>query len=151
MNTIEALSTEARLAMNGSVMRDREPAPVHPDRPASEPSFSSLGKALSKTVEKSGEFQDIDDSGLPDAVKNILKIIRKLRQELAELSRMMQKVQADSHLDLEAKRVQFAQLQAQISEVNGALATASQMLADLLQNLKLGSTQAMQVVSLSSH
>ncbi len=66
------------------------------DPPASaRSSISDLGRALSQVASRnasnaSDRDQDIDDSDLPDAVKNLLRMICDLRERLAELARELQ-------------------------------------------------------------
>ncbi|MGB6240916.1 MAG: hypothetical protein WBF69_00365 [Castellaniella sp.] len=106
-------------------------------------SISGLGQLLSKTHGAKSRYQDIEDSDLPDGVKNLLRAIRDLRETLNRLMRELQQIQADKQMPAEAKRTRLLQLQAQISSVNGALIQTTQKLASMLRNMKLDQAQQM--------
>ena len=59
---------------------------------SAQPAISSLGRALFEAASgtqssATGRYQDIEDSDLPEAVKNLLRMIRDLRAKLAQLMR----------------------------------------------------------------
>ncbi|WP_323018838.1 hypothetical protein [Castellaniella sp.] len=150
MNIIGTLrsAADAESAANRLTARGQGDGPAYLSPPSSDSDVSPVGKILSQMTEKAGDFQDIEDSNLPEAIKSFLKIIRKLQQELAELYQKLQAIQADSRLDPEAKKQQTAQLQSQISQINGAVSAMTHKLADLIRELKLDSAQSMKVASL---
>lgn len=150
MNIIGTLRSgaDADSAANRPTARGQDDGPAYLSPPSSDSDVSPVGKILSQMTEKAGDFQDIEDSNLPEAIKSFLKIIRKLQQELAELYQKLQAIQADSRLDPEAKKQQTAQLQSQISQINGAVSAMTHKLADLIRELKLDSAQSMKVASL---
>lgn len=150
MNIIGTLrsAADAESAANRLTARGQDDGPAYLSPPSSDSDVSPVGKILSQMTEKAGDFQDIEDSNLPEAIKSFLKIIRKLQQELAELYQKLQAIQADSRLDPEAKKQQTAQLQSQISQINGAVSAMTHKLADLIRELKLDSAQSMKVASL---
>lgn len=118
---------------------NRQPAPPLSTRV----SISSPGQALSKAGGAQGRYQDIEDSGLPDTVKHLLRMIRDLRQMLERLAQELQQVQADGAMSAETKRVRLLQLQAQMSAVNGTLIQATQKLTSLMRDTKLDRGQQM--------
>ncbi|MGB6007346.1 hypothetical protein [Castellaniella sp.] len=117
-------------------------------------SISDLGRALSAASSKvassaSNRYRDIDDSDLPDAVKNLLRMIRDLREKLAELARDLRETQADEGMDPEVKRTRLRQIQAQMSALNGALMAATQKLSSLMREMKLDKEQQMSAAQLA--
>ncbi|MHA3901999.1 hypothetical protein ACTPOE_00085 [Castellaniella sp. WN] len=117
-------------------------------------SISDLGRALSGVASRTSSnaanrYQDIDDSDLPDAVKSLLRMIRDLRERLAELARELQAVQADENMDPEAKRARLRQIQAQMGTLNGALVSATQKLSSLMREMKLDKAQQLAAAQLA--
>lgn len=91
---------------------------------------------------------DIDDSGLPDTVKELLKRIRELRAQLQEKALEMQRVMADQNLSEEQRKQATDRLQTEIASLNAALTQASQQLLEAMNDSKLDSTQRMKAASL---
>lgn len=121
---------------------------------SSVPSISDLGRTLSQVASRtssnaSSRYRDIDDSDLPDAVKHLLRMIRDLRERLAELARELQAVQADERLDPEVKHARLLQIQAQMSALNGALVSATRKLASLMRDMRLDQAQQMSAAQLA--
>lgn len=115
---------------------------------SSQASISDRGRALfemsSKTASHTAKRnQSIDDSELPDSVKNLLRMIRELRERLAKLSQELQEVQADRTMNPDVKRTRLLQIQAQMSAMNGAILMATRKLASLMRDLKLDKEQQM--------
>lgn len=115
---------------------------------SSRTSISDLGRALSRaafgdSTKASDRYQDIDDSDLPDIIKNLLRMIRDLKARLAELMQELQAVQADRDMDPELKRARLLQIRSQMSALNSALISASQKLASLMREMKLDAAQQM--------
>lgn len=120
-----------------------------PDAPASSrASISDLGRAMSELPFRnasnvSSRYQDIDDSDLPDKIKHLLRMIRDLREKLAELARDLQAVQADEDMAPEAKRARLRQIQAQMGMLHTSLVSATQKLSSLVREMKLDKAQQM--------
>lgn len=91
---------------------------------------------------------DIDDSDLPDTVKELLKRIRELRAQLQEKSLEMQRIMADQNLTEEQRKLATQRLQTEVASLNAALTQASQQLLDAMNDSKLDSTQRMTAASL---
>ncbi|GAA0222662.1 hypothetical protein GCM10009125_09640 [Castellaniella daejeonensis] len=121
---------------------------------SAQPAISSLGRALFEAASgtqssATGRYQDIEDSDLPEAVKNLLRMIRDLRAKLAQLMRELRAVQADDSMNPEARRIRLQQIQAQMSALNGALIAATQKLAALMRDIRLGKGQQMAAAQLA--
>ncbi len=112
-------------------------------RPAPVSSISSMGRALSSASAPAGGSDDIEDSGLPDTIKSMLRHIRELRRMLEKLVEELQRIQADPRMRPEARQARVQQLQAQISTINGALISAMHKLSGLMARLGLDDDQKM--------
>lgn len=64
---------------------------------------------------------DIDDSGLPDSIRMLLKMVRKLQQELSEARAQLQALMRDRSLDPEQMLKATATLQSRVVGLTAAL------------------------------
>ena len=71
-------------------------------------SLSELGRSMSAKPDRN---EDIDKSELPQAIKDLLKMIRELRAQIAEKQAQIDAMMRDQSLDPEAKRLQLESLQ----------------------------------------
>lgn len=81
-----------------------------------------------KGLEVAGQQQgdtDIDESGLPESVRQLLKMIRKLQRELAEANRQLQALMRDRSLDPVEMQKKTAALQARVSALSASLNTVN--------------------------
>jgi Sec-independent protein translocase protein TatA len=108
-------------------------------------SLSELGKSLSA---KAGKTQDIDDSGLPDSIKQLLKMIRELKAQIAEKQAQIDALLSDQSLDPQARRLQLEALQTELASLNSALASANANLIQLMRENGLSDEQMMTAASL---
>ncbi|MEI7053390.1 MULTISPECIES: hypothetical protein [Pseudomonas] len=108
---------------------------------------SLSGASIEKSFSVGGENSDIEDSGLPENVQQLLKMIRKLQKEIAEKKARMAAVMSDRTLTNEAKVNMLAALRGAIAALNTGLISANLALSKVMdqsgltseQNLKLGS------------
>ena len=110
-------------------------------------SLSPAGLQQAKAASQ-GENQAIDDSGLPDTLKHLLKLIRQLKAQLQERNLALQKVMSNSGLGDAERSLQARQLQAEIGTLNGALATVMKQLAKAMKTADLSQEQAAKVAEL---
>ena len=103
-------------------------------------SLSELGQSLSV---KTDQNRDIDESGLPETIKQLLKMIRQLKAQIAEKRAQLQALMTQEELDSETRRVRAQALQAELTTLNGALATANANLIKLMRENGLSSEQMM--------
>ncbi|MBM7059445.1 hypothetical protein JQX08_01875 [Pseudomonas sp. UL073] len=103
--------------------------------------LSELGR--SKAASKDS---DIDDSSLPDAIKASLKLIRALKQQIADKLLELQAVMREQALDKEARLQRTSALQGELAVLNGALVGA---MADLAKAVKDAGLDAGQMAELS--
>lgn len=109
-------------------------------------SLSELGKARSAAAQKN---RDIDESSLPDVVKDLLKRIRDLKAQVEAKKAELEEVMGDQSLDPEAKRLKTEALQGELASLQGALISANATLINTLREQNLSDQQMQEVASLS--
>ncbi|WP_095120073.1 hypothetical protein [Pseudomonas sp. Irchel s3f10] len=108
---------------------------------------SLSGASIEKAASVGGENSDIDDSGLPENIQQLLKMIRKLQKQIAEKKALIEAVMTDKRLSNEEKINKVAALRGAIAALNTGLITANLALSKVVgqsgltsdQNLKVGS------------
>ncbi|MBB4818981.1 Sec-independent protein translocase protein TatA [Pseudomonas alcaligenes] len=108
-------------------------------------SLSEAGKARADEAKKN---EDIDDSSLPNTVKQILKMIRKLKEDLREKMAELQSISADQSLDEEARLRSMEGLQSEISSLNGAITQATASLMKAMRDAGLSGEQMVEAAQL---
>ena len=108
-------------------------------------SLSELGKARSAAAQKN---RDIDESSLPDVIKDLLKRIRELKAQVDAKKAELEKVMGDQSLDPEAKRIKIEALQGELASLQGALSSANATLIEILREQDLSDQQMQEVASL---
>ncbi|WP_083272512.1 hypothetical protein [Metapseudomonas otitidis] len=116
------------------------------EQPGVKVSLSREGVARS---EGTGKDDDIDESGLPDAIKQILKMIRRLREQVEEKKKELQEVAMDGSLDEETRKLRQQQLQGELASLNSALTTALVNLRKAMKESKLSDEQSIKAMSLA--
>ncbi|MFT0622708.1 hypothetical protein ACMHYQ_08660 [Ectopseudomonas guguanensis] len=109
-------------------------------------SLSELGRSMSAKPDRN---EDIDKSELPQAIKDLLKMIRELRAQIAEKQAQIDAMMRDQSLDPEAKRLQLESLQTELASLNGALASANANLVKLMRENGLSSEQMQAATTLA--
>ncbi len=107
---------------------------------------SLSGASIAKAATVGGENSDIDNSGLPENIQQLLKMIRKLQKQIAEKKAQMNKVMADKSLSNEERINKLAALRGAIAALNSGVVTANLALSKVMgqsamtpdQNLKVG-------------
>lgn len=107
---------------------------------------SALGKARSAAVQKN---RDIDESSLPDTIKQILKMIRALKAQIAQKKAELTALMADQGLDADTRRLRIEALQGELASLQGALSSASAMLLKTVREQGLSIQQMQEVATLS--
>ncbi|NYT80733.1 hypothetical protein H0A70_04390 [Alcaligenaceae bacterium] len=105
--------------------------------------LSPAGRTLSAAGSKGNANGDIDDSDLPDQIKQALKRIREIRAELQKKQRELQEVMADTRMKPDQRKMRVAMLQSEVMSLTAALHLASNALAKLMNELDLSAEQAM--------
>jgi len=109
-------------------------------------SLSEVGLARSREAENNNA--DIDESNLPDEVKQLLKMIRELKAQLAEKMAELQALMAQADMDDDAQQARVRALQTEVGSIGGALSTANAQLAQVMRDQKLSSEQGATVGAL---
>lgn len=109
-------------------------------------SLSELGKSMSAKPDKN---EDIDKSELPQAIKDLLKMIRELRAQIVEKQAQIDAIMSDQSLDAEAKRQQVEGLQTELASLNSALTAANANLVKLMRENGLSSEQMQAATTLA--
>ena len=92
--------------------------------------------------------QDIDNSNVPDNIKDLLKRIRELKEQIAEQQQKLNAVMANQRLSPEEKQKQLLQVQSTINSLNGALTSALGQMNKLVRDQDLTKEQQIAVASL---
>lgn len=109
---------------------------------------SLSGAAIEKSAGAGGDNRDIEESGLPENIQQLLKMIRKLQKQIAEKKAQIEKIMADKRLSNEEKIIKVAALRGAIAALNTGLITANLALSKVVGQSGLTSEQNMQVGSL---
>ncbi len=110
---------------------------------------SLSGAGIEKAAAPKGENSDIEESGLPENIQQILKMIRKLQQQIAEKLAEMQAVMRDKRLSPEEIKAKLGALQAFINNLNGGLITANTALSKAMKQAGLTPQQILKAASLA--
>ncbi|QLF92016.1 hypothetical protein HW090_01850 [Pseudomonas sp. ABC1] len=109
-------------------------------------SLSEVGIQRSKSTDKNA---DIDESDLPNGIKEILKMIRELKRQIAEKMAELQAAMADDSGTPEERQIRLGALQSSLATLQGALSTANANLIKAMKDSNLSSEQMTTAVSLS--
>lgn len=109
-------------------------------------SLSDVGLARSREAENKNA--DIDKSDLPDEVKQLLKMIRELKAQLAEKMAELQALMAQGDMEDDAQQAKVRAMQTEVGSINGALSTANAQLAQVMRDQKLTGEQGATVGAL---
>jgi len=108
-------------------------------------SLSELGKARSAAAQKN---RDIDESSLPDVLKDLLKMIRELKAQIEAKKAELKELMSDQSLDPETKRIKIEALQGELASLQGALSSANATLIKTMREQDLSDQQMLEVASL---
>lgn len=109
-------------------------------------SLSDVGLARSREAENKNA--DIDKSDLPDEVKQLLKMIRELKAQLAEKMAELQALMAQGDMEDDAQQAKVRAMQTEVGSISGALSTANAQLAQVMRDQKLTGEQGATVGAL---
>lgn len=109
---------------------------------------SLSGASIERSAGSGGDNRDIEESGLPENIQQLLKMIRKLQKEIAEKKALIEKIMADKRLSNEEKIIKVSALRGAIAALNTGLITANLALSKVVGQSGLTSDQNMKVGSL---
>ncbi|HSC82711.1 MAG TPA: hypothetical protein VLC30_03745 [Pseudomonas sp.] len=107
-------------------------------------SLSELGRTRA-----AAKNDDIDESGLPDSVKDLLKLIRTLKQQIAEKQQELEALMAEPGLDPQTRRLRAESLQTALASLQGALTAANANLLKAMREAGLGAEQMQTAANLA--
>ncbi|WP_027910380.1 hypothetical protein [Pseudomonas sp. URMO17WK12:I4] len=122
------------------------PAEEKSAEPGVKVSLSAVGLARSKEAENKNS--DIDESNLPDEIKQLLKMIRELKAQLAQKMAELQALMAQGDMEDDAQQAKVRALQTEVGSLNGALSSANAQLVKVMRDQKLTSEQSASVGAL---
>ncbi len=149
MLPINTSNVTGHLAQRVAANANRDPADPPVDlQTALQGIKVTLSEQAQKISSTAKDNTDIDESSLPDSIKQALKMLRELRQQLAEKQAELQAVMADQGLS-EEERMQKAQgLQSEIASLNGAISTANGTLIQAIHDAALSPDQMQEMSTL---
>ncbi|RMQ41609.1 hypothetical protein ALQ04_00536 [Pseudomonas cichorii] len=150
-NQLSMLDVAAKKAVDDAVEAATTPSQtVAPAKPAEGVQVSLSGLGLKKAAEeKANPNQDIESSGLPENAQRILKMIRELKEKIAEKQQELQALMADQSMDPQTKQSRVGVLQSTIATLTASLMSASNSLDKISKNGTLTSEQGQQAAQLA--
>ena len=140
-----AKNTQEGAAANKATKVDKEEAPP----PAEGVKVTISGAALKAASAGKNENSDIEDSGLPENIQSILKMIRAIKKKIAEQMAKLQAIMTNRSLSPEQARTQSMALQAEVAALNASLTTANNSLNKALQESGASSESIVKAASLA--
>ena len=108
----------------------------------------SLSALASARAVSSSKNRDIDDSDLPEAIKDLLRQIRELQGLIAQKQAALQALSNDQGLDPLRRRLLLEGAQAELTALQAALSGLSAMLVNAMRMQGLSGAQLQAVASL---
>ncbi|MDQ0741692.1 hypothetical protein [Pseudomonas sp. W4I3] len=137
---------EAKSAAAAKELKDATSAPLS-TKTEEGVKVTFSGAALKAISEAKKSSSAIEDSGLPDNVQQVLKMIREIKKQIEEKQAELAAVMADKTLSAEQTRVKVSNLQGALASLNAALVTAQTSLTKAMKGLS--GDDAMKAASLS--
>ncbi|WP_027848021.1 hypothetical protein [Marinospirillum minutulum] len=140
-NTIKAQAGTSTTMTNDSLTRSR----VAPEDSAAKENkriYLHLSEEAKNKSRLEKKKEAIDKSDLPTKIKDHLKRIHELKEELRKLEQALKKVMANNNISEEQKDLQAAQIQTQINALNSALLSTMNSLIEDLKEEPLTAEQA---------
>lgn len=109
---------------------------------------SLSGAGLQKSSSAAGDDSDIEESGLPENIQKLLKMIRKLQQQIAEKLAQLQAAMADKRLSPDEVKARIGSLQTALAALNSGLLTANASLAKAMRDAGLSPEQVVKASAL---
>lgn len=141
------LVAEAKAAKASKELQDSTTAPLRTSKEEAGVVVTISGAALKALTDAKKPSNDIEESGLPDNVQQVLKMIRKIKEQIAEKQAELQAVMADKSLSPEEARIKISNLQGALAQLQAGLVTAQTSLAKATKGLS--GTDALKAGSLA--
>lgn len=105
-------------------------------------------EGLKRSQQTAAKNADIEESDLPDEVKQLLKMIRELKTQLDEKMAELQAQMAQGDMDDDEQQAAVRALQLEVGTLNSALSTANAQLVKVMRDQNLSSEQSSTAASL---
>lgn len=142
-SVVSAAPSKASAAVQAAVGEGS--AAAEPSENRIKVSLSVAGLARSNESEKNS---DIDESDLSATIKQLLKLIRELKAQLAEKMAELQALMAQQGLDAETRQMRAQALQTEVGSLSGALSSANAQLVKVIREEGLSAEQSASIASL---
>ena len=93
------------------------------------------GAAMKASAAEKASNSDIDDSGLAENVKQLLKMIREIKKQIAEKQAEMMAVMADKSLSPEQAQAKVSALQSALGALQASLTSAQASLTKAMKDM----------------
>ena len=140
LGTNSMISNVAEAVRRQVARREGEPVDADAVRQGIRVSLSDLGRPS-----KSQKNDDIEKSSLPDGIKELLKMIRELKAQIAERRAELEAIASDQSLDDETRTQRMEALRSQLTSLQSALSSANLNLAKLVRESDLSDEQAVEL------
>ncbi len=116
--------------------------------------LSPVARGIASASEKTGNTQEakntkIDESDLPQEIKELLKRVAEYREKLREKEQELEEVMRDQSLNDEQRQAKLDALQQEISSLNNSLQEAMGQLSKLITQLDLDDGAVIDMMSLA--
>jgi len=116
--------------------------------------LSPVARGIASASEKAGNTQEvkntkIDESDLPQEIKELLKRIVEYREKLKEKQQELEGVMRDKSLNDEQRQAKLDALQQEISSLNNSLQEAMSQLSKLVTQMDLDDGAVIEMMSLA--
>ena len=116
--------------------------------------LSPVARGIASASEKAGNTQEakntkIDESDLPQEIKELLKRIVEYREKLKEKQQELEEVMRDKSLNDEQRQAKLDALQQEISSLNNSLQEAMSQLSKLVTQMDLDDGAVIEMMSLA--
>lgn len=116
--------------------------------------LSPVARGIASASEKAGNTQEakntkIDESDLPQEIKELLKRVAEYREKLREKEQELEEVMRDQSLNDEQRQAKLDALQQEISSLNNSLQEAMGQLSKLVTQLDLDDGAVIDMMSLA--
>lgn len=120
---------------HSTVSEAGETAALSETKPAEGVSVTFSGASLRAANAEKTANNDIEESGLDENVQKLLKMIRQLKQQIAEKMAEMTAIMADKRLSPDQAQAKLGAVQAALGSLQAALTSAYASLNEVMKNL----------------
>lgn len=138
--SVAVTQTDAIATLNSQAAEAREPVSLAPQTVQ----VSSVGRGLAMNSDKAARAsrdKDIDEADVPSAIKDLLKQIRDLKEQIQKKLEELREIQADPSLSDEQREAKLNKVRIELAALNSALMTAYASMRKLMTSNALNDEQ----------